>query len=116
MPMLIYSKWLQRIGVFFIPVFFITNFPAMFLTGGLMGFNAVCVVGPGDLSDGGQVVLELCSKELQQRQQLGCRYLLLFFIRAFLMAHYLRLHSSGRAMRAPTVDLSPHVNVPVPLT
>ena len=44
MPMLIYSKWLQRIGVFFIPVFFITNFPAMFLTGGLMGFNAVWVV------------------------------------------------------------------------
>lgn len=44
MPMLIYSKWLQRIGVFIIPVFFITNFPAMFLTGSLKGINVIWVV------------------------------------------------------------------------
>lgn len=31
MPMLIYKKWLQRIGTFFIPLFFITNIPAMYL-------------------------------------------------------------------------------------
>lgn len=29
MPMSIYSKWMQRIGTFIIPVFFITNFPVM---------------------------------------------------------------------------------------
>lgn len=27
MPMLIYNKWIQRIGIFIIPVFVITNFP-----------------------------------------------------------------------------------------
>lgn len=37
MPMVIYNKWMQRIGVFIIPVFFITNFPAMFLIGKLNG-------------------------------------------------------------------------------
>lgn len=68
--------------------------------GGLDGLQCgLGSIGPGDLSDGGQVVLELCSKELQQRQQLGCRYLLLFFIRAFLMAHYLRLHSAFQRTR-----------------
>lgn len=35
MPMMIYSKLMQRIGVFVIPVFFITNFPAMYLVGKL---------------------------------------------------------------------------------
>ncbi|HWT73262.1 MAG TPA: ABC-2 family transporter protein [Mobilitalea sp.] len=33
MPMFIYSKWMQRIGTFVIPVFFITNMPSSFLTG-----------------------------------------------------------------------------------
>lgn len=37
MPMIIYNKWMRRIGVFIIPVFFITNFPAMFLVGKLNG-------------------------------------------------------------------------------
>ena len=31
MPMQIYNKWWQRLGVFFIPVFVITNFPVMAL-------------------------------------------------------------------------------------
>jgi ABC-2 type transport system permease protein len=35
MPMSIYKKWMQRIGIFVIPVFFITNIPAMFLAGRL---------------------------------------------------------------------------------
>ena len=35
MPMNIYTKWIQRIGVFIIPVFFITNLPAKFLIGNL---------------------------------------------------------------------------------
>ncbi len=35
MPMLIYSKWMQRIGVFVIPVFLITNFPSLFVLGKL---------------------------------------------------------------------------------
>lgn len=35
MPMNIYNKWMQRIGVFIIPIFFITNLPAMFLGGRL---------------------------------------------------------------------------------
>lgn len=38
MPMYIYKKWMQRVGTFVIPVFFITNMPAMFLTGKLNGF------------------------------------------------------------------------------
>ena len=29
MPQLIYGKWMQRIGTFLLPVFVITNFPAM---------------------------------------------------------------------------------------
>jgi len=29
MPMKIYNKWMQRIGIFVIPVFVITNFPVM---------------------------------------------------------------------------------------
>jgi ABC-2 type transport system permease protein len=29
MPMLIYNKWMQRIGTFVIPIFVITNFPVM---------------------------------------------------------------------------------------
>jgi ABC-2 type transport system permease protein len=35
MPMVIYGKWLQRIGTFVIPVFMIFNFPPMFLMGKL---------------------------------------------------------------------------------
>lgn len=31
MPMDIYSKWIQRIGLFIVPLFVISNFPAMFL-------------------------------------------------------------------------------------
>ena len=31
MPMTIYKKWMQRIGVFIIPVFFITNLPSMYI-------------------------------------------------------------------------------------
>lgn len=31
MPMFIYSKWMQRIGLFLVPLFAISNFPAMFL-------------------------------------------------------------------------------------
>lgn len=33
MPMMIYKKWMQRMGIFVIPVFFITNIPALFLAG-----------------------------------------------------------------------------------
>jgi ABC-2 type transport system permease protein len=44
MPMAIYGKWMQRIGVFVIPVFFITNFPAMFLTGRIRGALALWVI------------------------------------------------------------------------
>lgn len=47
MPMMIYTKWMQRIGVFVIPVFFITNFPAMFLVGKLNSLYIVwAVVAP----------------------------------------------------------------------
>ncbi len=31
MPMTIYKKWMQRIGVFIIPVFYITNLPSMYI-------------------------------------------------------------------------------------
>ncbi len=31
MPMDIYNRWIQQIGVFVLPIFVITNFPAMFL-------------------------------------------------------------------------------------
>jgi len=31
MPMTIYSKWIQRIGVYIIPVLLITNFPSLFV-------------------------------------------------------------------------------------
>jgi ABC-2 type transport system permease protein len=31
MPMQIYNKWWQRLGMFFIPIFVITNFPVMAL-------------------------------------------------------------------------------------
>ena len=33
MPMSIYNKYIQRIGLFLIPVFFITNMPSMFILG-----------------------------------------------------------------------------------
>ncbi len=33
MPMTIYNKYIQRIGLFLIPVFFITNMPSMFILG-----------------------------------------------------------------------------------
>lgn len=41
MPMIIYNKWMQRIGVFIIPVFFVTNLPAMFLAGRL---NSIYII------------------------------------------------------------------------
>jgi len=44
MPMLIYKNWMQRIGIFVVPVFFITNMPAMFLTGKLNGFYIPWVI------------------------------------------------------------------------
>ncbi|WP_415469572.1 ABC-2 family transporter protein [Clostridium saccharoperbutylacetonicum] len=37
MPMMIYGKWLQRIGIFVIPIFIITNFAPMFVMGMLSG-------------------------------------------------------------------------------
>ncbi len=33
MPMVIYTKWIQRIGIFVVPIFAISNFPSMFLVG-----------------------------------------------------------------------------------
>ena len=33
MPMDIYTRWIQQIGVFIVPIFVITNFPAMFALG-----------------------------------------------------------------------------------
>lgn len=33
MPMYIYKKWFQRLGIYFIPILFITNMPAGFLVG-----------------------------------------------------------------------------------
>lgn len=33
MPMVIYTKIIQRIGIFLIPIFTISNFPSMFLVG-----------------------------------------------------------------------------------
>jgi ABC-2 type transport system permease protein len=33
MPMAIYSRWIQQIGIFILPIFVITNFPPMFLLG-----------------------------------------------------------------------------------
>ncbi|MCX7711786.1 MAG: ABC-2 family transporter protein [Clostridia bacterium] len=44
MPMTIYNKWMQRIGVFIIPVFFITNLPSMFLVDKLNHVYAVWMV------------------------------------------------------------------------
>lgn len=38
MPMGIYSKWLQRFGIFILPIFLITNFAPMFVMG---------MIGPG---------------------------------------------------------------------
>jgi ABC-2 type transport system permease protein len=32
-PMVIYNKWIQRIGVFVIPIFVITNFPSIYIVG-----------------------------------------------------------------------------------
>lgn len=47
MPMNIYNKWMQRIGVFIIPVFFVTNLPAMFLAGRLNSFYIIwAIVAP----------------------------------------------------------------------
>lgn len=37
MPMMIYGKWLQRVGVFAIPIFVITNFAPMFVMNMLSG-------------------------------------------------------------------------------
>lgn len=34
-PMNLYPKWLQRVGIFLVPVFLITNFPTLFVTGAL---------------------------------------------------------------------------------
>ncbi len=31
MPMDIYPRWIKQIGVFALPIFFITNFPPMFV-------------------------------------------------------------------------------------
>ncbi len=44
MPMKIYSKWLQRIGVFVFPIFVITNFPSMFIIEKLGGIYAVWAI------------------------------------------------------------------------
>lgn len=33
MPMDIYNRWIQQVGVFVLPIFFITNFPPMFVLG-----------------------------------------------------------------------------------
>jgi ABC-2 type transport system permease protein len=33
MPMDIYNRWIQQIGVFVLPIFVVTNFPPMFLLG-----------------------------------------------------------------------------------
>lgn len=41
MPMNIYKKWMQRFGIFILPIFFVTNFPAMFVLGKL---NAVYLI------------------------------------------------------------------------
>jgi ABC-2 type transport system permease protein len=37
MPMMIYGKWMQRIGIFAIPIFLITNFAPMFVMDMLSG-------------------------------------------------------------------------------
>ncbi len=37
MPMMIYGKWMQRIGIFVIPIFLITNFAPMFVMDMLSG-------------------------------------------------------------------------------
>lgn len=34
-PMNLYPKWLQRLGMFVLPVFVITNFPTLFVMGAL---------------------------------------------------------------------------------
>ena len=34
-PMNLYPKWLQRIGIFLLPVFLITNLPTLFVMGAL---------------------------------------------------------------------------------
>lgn len=34
-PMNLYPKWLQRVGIFLVPVFLITNFPTLFVMGAL---------------------------------------------------------------------------------
>lgn len=35
MPMLIYKKWMQRVGIFIIPIFVSTNFPVLYILGKL---------------------------------------------------------------------------------
>lgn len=35
-PMNLYPKWLQRVGIFLVPVFLITNFPTLFVMGGAL--------------------------------------------------------------------------------
>ena len=44
MPMQIYNKWLQRIGIFIFPLFVITNFPSMLIIGKLTGIYAICAI------------------------------------------------------------------------
>lgn len=44
MPMTIYKQWMQRIGIFIIPVFFITNIPALFLVGRMKGIYMIWAV------------------------------------------------------------------------
>ena len=47
MPMNIYNKYLQRIGVYIIPLFFISNIPTRFLLGELTVAEGIwCIVAP----------------------------------------------------------------------
>lgn len=47
MPMNIYKKIVQQIGIYFIPLFFISNLPTKFLMGTLTTFEGIwCVVAP----------------------------------------------------------------------
>jgi len=41
MPMKIYNKWMQRIGIFIIPVFVITNFPVMAVINDLPAYYVI---------------------------------------------------------------------------
>ncbi len=47
MPMNIYGNAVQKIGVYFVPLFFISNFPTKFLLGSLTTFEIVwCILAP----------------------------------------------------------------------